>query len=44
MSPAKVALIGLISIAWVIVLVLLLRFYFEWEMLETFGRFLLSWL
>ncbi len=44
MSRATMVLAGLISIAWVIVLVLLLRFYFEWEMLETFGRFLLSWL
>ena len=37
-------IVGLIAVAWVIVIALLLRFYFEWEMLKTFGRFLLSWL
>ncbi len=44
MSRNTAVIVGLIGVAWVIVIALLLRFYFEWEMLKTFGRFLLSWL
>jgi len=44
MSRATAALVGLVAFAWMIVIALLLRYYFELEMLKTFGRFLLSWL
>jgi len=44
MSRSKAVLTGLIVIAWIIVIVLLMDFYFQWQMLKTFGRFLLGWL
>ena len=44
MPRPTAALAGLIAVAWVVVIVLLLRYYSELEMLKTFGRFLLSWL
>jgi len=44
MSRATAALVGLVAFAWIVVIALLLRYYFELEMLKTFGRFLLSWL
>jgi hypothetical protein len=44
MSPGAAALAGLIVVAGIIVMALLMQFYFEWEMLKTFGWFLLSWL
>jgi hypothetical protein len=44
MSRGTATVAGLIAVAWVIVIALLVDFYFQWEMLETFGRALLSWL
>jgi hypothetical protein len=44
MSRSKEVLTGLIVVAWIIVMVLLMDFYFQWQMLKTFGRFLLGWL
>lgn len=44
MTRGEAVVAGLIAVAGAIVLALLLDFYFQWEMLETFGRFLLSWL
>ena len=44
MSRSKAVLTGLIIVAWIIVIVLLMDFYFEWQMLKTFGQFLLEWL
>jgi hypothetical protein len=44
MSRNAAMVAGLIAVAWVIVIALLLNFYFQWEMLKTFGNALLSWL
>jgi hypothetical protein len=44
MSRSKTVLTGLIVIAWIIVILLLMDFYFQWQMLKTFGQFLLGWL
>jgi hypothetical protein len=44
MFRSKAVLTGLIVVAWIIVIVLLMDFYFEWQMLKTLGRVLLSWL
>jgi hypothetical protein len=42
MTPRGIAVAGLIALAWVVVILLLLQFYFDWKVLQAIGNFMLG--
>jgi hypothetical protein len=42
MMPGGIAVAGLIAVAWVVVILLLLQFYFDWKVIQAIGNFMLA--
>jgi hypothetical protein len=41
-TPAGMAVAALIAVAWVVVILLLLQFYFDWKVIQAIGNFMLA--
>ena len=41
-TPTTIFVAALIAVAWVVVILLLLQFYFDWKVIQAIGNFMLG--